>query len=74
MKALQSSETSGTVYHLTLRNTAGDTNLQTAVLSRMISKRALVTGMYTRFTAGEMLANTILGGDKFQILVPGGEN
>jgi hypothetical protein len=69
MKTLQCSETSKPVYHLTLRSIAGDT-----VLGRMISERGLVTGMYTPFTAAEVLANAKLGGDQFQILVPGAEN
>jgi hypothetical protein len=74
MKTLRYSETSKTVYHLTLRPIAGDTNLKSPVLGRMISERAPVTGMYTLFTAAEVLANTKLGGDQFQILVPVTEN
>jgi hypothetical protein len=44
------------------------------MLGRKISGRAPDTGMYTLFTAAEVLANMKLGGDQFQILVPGAEN
>jgi hypothetical protein len=74
MNALGYSETSRTVYHLTLRSTAGDSNLRTPVLDPMISETAPVTGMYTLFTTEEVLANTKLGGDQFQIVVPCAEN
>jgi hypothetical protein len=40
----------------------------------MISESAPVTGMYTLFTAAEVLANTKLGSLQLQILVPDAEN
>jgi hypothetical protein len=73
MKTLRYSKTSRTVYHLALRSIAGDPNLK-SVLGRTITERAPVTGMYTLSTAAEVLANTNLGVDQFQILVPGAEN
>jgi hypothetical protein len=44
------------------------------MLGRKISGLAPGTGMYTLFTAAEVLANMKLGGDQYQVLVPGAEN